>query len=138
MLAQRPREKPLDTSRLKKIDLFSGLDDDALERVAGMARETTADEGEKLVQQDAASDQLIAIEEGTVEVRSHDEKLATLGEGDVVGEAGLLKRGLRNADVVATGPVKAIFFTQDQVRALRRDLPDFDERLQRAMEDHGG
>ncbi len=128
----------MDTSRLKKIDLFSGLDDDALERVAGMARETTADEGEKLVQQDAASDQLIAIEEGTVEVRSHDEKLATLGEGDVVGEAGLLKRGLRNADVVATGPVKAIFFTQDQVRALRRDLPDFDERLQKAMEDHGG
>lgn len=128
----------MDTSRLKKIDLFSGLDDDALERVAAMARETTADEGEKLVQQDAASDQLIAIEEGTVEVRSRDEKLATLGEGDVVGEAGLLKRGLRNADVVATGPVKAIFFTQDQVRALRRDLPDFDERLQKAMEDHGG
>ena len=71
-------------------------------------------------------------------MRSHDEKLATLGEGDVVGEAGLLKRGLRNADVVATGKVKAIFFTQDQVRALRRDMPDFDERLQKAMEDHGG
>jgi CRP/FNR family transcriptional regulator, cyclic AMP receptor protein len=138
MRAQRRREEPLDTSRLKKIDLFSGLDDEALARVADMARETTADEGEKLVQQDAASDQLIAIEEGTVEVRSHDEKLATLGEGDVVGEAGLLKRGLRNADVVATAPVKAIFFTQDQVRALRRDMPDFDERLQKAMEDHGG
>ena len=128
----------MDTSRLKKIDLFSSLDDDALARIADMARETTADEGEKLVQQDEASDQLIAIEEGKVEVRSHDEKLATLGEGEVFGEAGLLKRGLRNADVVATSPVKAIFFTQDQVRALRRDLPDFDERLQRAMEDHGG
>ena len=128
----------MDTSRLKKIDLFSDLDDDALQRVADMARETTAEEGEKLVQQDAASDQLIAIEEGTVEVRSHDEKLATLGQGDVVGEAGLLKRGLRNADVVATEKVKAIFFTQDQVRALRRDMPDFDERLQKAMEEHGG
>ncbi len=128
----------MDTSRLKKIDLFSDLDDDALGRIADMARETTADEGEKLVQQDAASDQLIAIEEGTVEVRSHDEKIATLGQGDVVGEAGLLKRGLRNADVVATEPVKAIFFTQDQVRALRRDLPDFDDRLQKAMEAHGG
>ncbi len=103
-----------------------------------MARETTAEEGEKLVQQDAASDQLIAIEEGTVEVRSHDEKLATLSAGDVVGEAGLLKRGLRNADVVATEKVKAIFFTQDQVRALRRDMPDFDDRLQQAMEEHGG
>jgi CRP/FNR family transcriptional regulator, cyclic AMP receptor protein len=128
----------LDTSRLKKIDLFSDLDDDALQRIADMARETTAEEGERLVQQDAASDQLIAIEEGTVEVRSHDEKLATLGQGDVVGEAGLLKRGLRNADVVATAKVKAIFFTQDQVRALRRDLPNFDDRLQKAMEEHGG
>jgi CRP-like cAMP-binding protein len=128
----------LDTSRLKKIDLFSDLDDDALERIAGMAREKTADEGEKLVQQDAASDKLIAIEEGSVEVRSHDDKLATLGEGDVVGEAGLLKRGLRNADVVATGKVKAFFFTQDQVRSLRRDLPNFDERLQKEMEKHGG
>jgi len=128
----------LDTSRLKKIDLFSELDDEALERVAGMARETTAEEGEKLIQQDEASDQLIAIEEGTVEVRSHDEKLATLSQGDVVGEAGLLKRGLRNADVVATGSVKVLFFTQDQVRALRRDMPDFDERLQKSMEEHGG
>jgi CRP/FNR family transcriptional regulator, cyclic AMP receptor protein len=128
----------LDTSRLKKIDLFSDLDDDALQRIADMARETTAEEGERLVQQDAASDQLIAIEEGTVEVRSHDEKLATLGQGDVVGEAGLLKRGLRNADVVATAKVKAIFFTQDQVRSLRRDLPNFDDRLQKAMEEHGG
>ena len=35
----------MDTSRLKKIDLFSDLDDDALQRVADMARETTADEG---------------------------------------------------------------------------------------------
>ena len=128
----------MDTSRLKKIHLFSDLDDDALERIAGMARETTAEEGDKLVQQDAASDQLIAIEEGSVEVRSHDDKLATLGEGDVVGEAGLLKRGLRNADVVATGKVKAFFFTQDQVRSLRRDLPNFDERLQKEMEKHGG
>ena len=128
----------MDTSRLKKIDLFSDLDDDALARIADMARELTADEGDKLVQQDAASDQLIAIEEGKVEVRSHDEKLATLGEGDVVGEAGLLKRGLRNADVVAAGPVKALFFTQDQVRALRREVPGFDERLQKAMEEHGG
>lgn len=128
----------MDTSRLKKIDLFSDLDDDALERIADMAREYTAEEGDKLVQQDAASDQLIAIEEGSVEVRSHDDKLATLGAGDVVGEAGLLKRGLRNADVVAKEKVKVIFFTQDQVRALRRDLPNFSDRLQEQMEKHGG
>src|SRR4051812_49505783 len=93
-----------------------------------MARETTKNEGDKLVQQDAAPDQLIAIEEGSVEVRSHDDKLATLGAGDVVGEAGLLKRGLRNADVVATDKVKAIFFTQDQVRALRRGPPQLQQR----------
>ena len=128
----------MDTSRLKQIDLFSDLSQEALERIARMARETTAAPGEKLIQQDASVRPADRHRGGHRRGGSHDERLATLGKGDVVGEAGLLKRGLRNADVVAAEPVKAIFFTQDQVRTLRRDMPDLDERLQQAMEEHGG
>jgi len=128
----------LEPSRLKSIDLFADLSDDALERIAKMANETSIEAGETFVQEDSQPYQLFAIEEGSVEVRSHGETIAGLGQGDVVGESGLLKRGLRNADVVATEPVKAIFFTQDQVRALRRDMPDLDERLQEVMEARGG
>jgi len=37
-----------------------------------------------------------------------------------------------------TSRLKQIDLFSDQVRALRRDMPDLDERLQQAMEEHGG
>jgi CRP/FNR family transcriptional regulator, cyclic AMP receptor protein len=128
----------MDPSRLKRIDLFSSVPEDQLERFAGMADETSVQEGEELVRAGTWPYQLFAIEEGTLEVRRDGETIATLGEGDVVGETGVVKRGLRNASVVATSPVRAIFFTQDQVRLMRRALPDLDERLQSILEERSG
>jgi CRP/FNR family transcriptional regulator, cyclic AMP receptor protein len=128
----------MDPSRLKRIDLFSSVPEDQLERFAGMANETSVPEGEELVRAGTWPYQLFAIEEGTLEVRRDGETIATLGEGDVVGETGVVKRGLRNASVVATSPVRAIFFTQDQVKQMRRALPDLDERLQSILEERGG
>jgi CRP/FNR family transcriptional regulator, cyclic AMP receptor protein len=125
----------MDISRLKKIDLFAEMPDDALERFAGMADETSIKEGEELARSGTWPYQLFAIEDGEVEVRRDGNAVAKLGPGDVVGETGVVKRGLRNADVVATSPVKAIFFTQDQVKKMRKDLPDLDDRLNRLLEE---
>jgi CRP/FNR family transcriptional regulator, cyclic AMP receptor protein len=124
----------MDPDRLRKIELFSSMPDDQLERFANMADETTIEEGEQLVRAGTWPYQLFAIEEGSVEVQRDGDTIATLGEGDVVGETGVVKRGLRNASVVATSPVRAIFFTQDQVKAMRRDLPDLDDRLHEILE----
>ena len=44
-------------------------------------------------------------------------------------------RGLRNADVVAKDDVKAIFFTQDRVKQMRRDNPDVAEKLDQIVEE---
>ena len=125
----------MDTERLKQIDLFASVPDDALEQYAAMAEETSIDEGEELARSGTWPYQLFAIEDGNVEVRRDGETVATLGPGDVVGETGVVKRGLRNADVVATSPVKALFFTQDQVKKMRKDLPDLDDRLHQLLEE---
>jgi CRP/FNR family cyclic AMP-dependent transcriptional regulator len=125
----------MDPSRLKQIDLFSPIPDEALQRYADMAEETSIQEGEQLARAGTWPYQLFAIEEGSVEVRRDGDTVATLGPGDVVGETGLVKRGLRNADVVATSPVKAIFFTQDQMKQMRKDLPDLDDRLHQLLEE---
>jgi CRP/FNR family cyclic AMP-dependent transcriptional regulator len=125
----------MDPSRLKQIELFSPMPDDALQRYADMAEETSIKEGEELARAGTWPYQLFAIEEGTVEVQRDGDTVATLGAGDVVGETGLVKRGLRNADVVATSPVKAIFFTQDQMKQMRKDLPDLDDRLHQLLEE---
>jgi CRP/FNR family transcriptional regulator, cyclic AMP receptor protein len=125
----------LDKSRLKAIEVFRSLSDDELERLATLADEAAADEGDVIVRAGTWPYQLFAIEEGRAEVRRNGETIAELGAGDVVGETGVMKRGLRNADVVARTPVRVIFFSQDQVRKLRRDMPDLERRLQSLLEE---
>jgi CRP/FNR family transcriptional regulator, cyclic AMP receptor protein len=125
----------MDADRLKNIQLFAEIPDDVLEQFAQTAGETSIEEGEELARAGTWPYQLFAIEEGEVEIRRNGDSVATLGAGDVVGETGVVKRGLRNADVVATSPVKAIFFTHDQVKRMRKDLPDLDDRLHQLLEE---
>jgi CRP/FNR family transcriptional regulator, cyclic AMP receptor protein len=129
------REGYVDSERLKKLDVFSSLPDEELDRVAGIAGEVSIEEGEDLVRAGTQPYQLFAIEEGTVEVKRDGETLATIGPGEVVGERGIVKRGLRNASAVATEPVKAIFLTADQMRKLRRDHPEVEKRLSSILEE---
>lgn len=125
----------MDASRLKQIDLFKDLPDDALELLAGRAQEAGADEGDVLIKAGAFADQLLAIEDGSVEVQRKDEVVAKLGPGDVIGEAGVVKHELRNATVVATSPVKAITIAHSDIKQVRREHPDFDERIKAVTED---
>jgi CRP/FNR family transcriptional regulator, cyclic AMP receptor protein len=127
----------VDAERLKKLDLFSSLSDEELDEVANAAEETTVDEGESVVRKGTEPYQLFVIEEGSAEVQRDDDVVAKLGEGDVVGEMGAIQRGLRNATVLATSKVKVIYFTQSQVKQLRKDIPDLDERLQKILEERG-
>jgi CRP/FNR family cyclic AMP-dependent transcriptional regulator len=120
----------ISTDRVRAIDVFADLSEDGLEEVARLARERDYDEGSDLLHQEDWPEDLLALEEGTVEVRRGDEVVATLEPGCVVGERGVLRRALRNADVVAATPVKVLFFHRNKITTLRRDVPEIDERLQ--------
>ena len=127
----------MDPQRLKLIELFAALPDDALERLAAVAQEATMDEGSEVVRKGTWAYQLFALEEGSVDVVRDGETLATLHAGDVVGETGAVKRALRNATAVATAPLRVIFFIQADVDRLRREIPDLDERLQALLRERG-
>lgn len=124
--------------RIKTIDAFQGLSDDDLERVASLARPRDYEPGDEILRQDEWPEDLLAIEEGTVEVRRDGEVLAELGDGCVVGERGVIRRSLRNADVVAATPVKALFFHLNKVRSLRKDVPELDDKLQAIADQREG
>lgn len=124
----------MDSARLKEMDLFSSLSEDDLESLANVAHEAGFDAGEQVVQAGTWAYQLFAIEAGTVEVQRKGETVATLEAGDVVGETGVVRRGLRNATVVATVPVRAIFFTQADIGRLSKSIPDLDQRLEAILE----
>ena len=128
----------MEAARLKKIDVFSSSSDEELEQLAAAADESSIEEGDTIVRAGTWPYQLFAIEQGSAEVRRDGETVAELGEGDVVGETGVLNRGLRNADVVATSPVQVVFFTHSQVKQIRKEMPDLGERLESLSQERGG
>jgi CRP-like cAMP-binding protein len=123
-------ETSITPDRVRAIDVFSGLSDEELRQVAALAREHTFEPGKELIHHDDWPDDMLALEDGEVEVRRDGDVVATLKAGCVVGERGVLRRALRNADVVAKTEVRALYFHRNKVRTLRADVPEIDDRLQ--------
>ena len=111
----------IDTNRLTAIPLFSDLSSEEANRLAAFATETSAAEGQILMKQGDYSTELIAIEEGTADVLKDGEKVASLKEGDLIGEMGLLQREPRNADVIATSPMRLLKLTHWEIRRMSED-----------------
>ncbi|MBV8953234.1 MAG: cyclic nucleotide-binding domain-containing protein [Solirubrobacterales bacterium] len=120
----------MDENRLKAIPLFSQLSDAEAHRLSAFATETSLAEGQIMMKQGDYSTELIAIEEGTADVLRDGQRIASLGPGDLIGEMGLLSREPRNADVVATSPMRVIKLTHWEIRRMSEDTI---ERIQRII-----
>ncbi len=114
----------MDPNRLKEITIFSHLSDEEAKRLAAFATETSVAEGQILMKQGDYSTELIAIQEGTADVIQDGEKVASLKDGDVIGEMGLLEREPRNADVIATSPMRVMKLTHWEIRRMSDETLD--------------
>ena len=122
----------MDPNRLTAIPIFSDLGPEEAKRLATFATETSVAEGQILMKQGDYSTELIAIEEGTADVIRDGEKVASVGKGDLIGEMGLLDRRPRNADVIATSPMRVMKLTHWEIRRMSQDTVD---RIQKTIED---
>ena len=111
----------MDPSRLTAIPIFSELSAEEAKRLAAFASETSAAEGQMLMKEGDYSVELIAIEEGTADVLQGGHTIASLGPGDLIGEMGLLERRPRNADVIASSPMRLIKLTHWEIRRMSED-----------------
>jgi CRP-like cAMP-binding protein len=108
----------MDPSHLTAIPIFSEISTEEAERLAAFATETSAADGQILMKEGDYSTELIAIEEGTADVIQGGKKIASLKPGDLIGEMGLLEREPRNADVIATSPMRLIKLTHWEIRRM--------------------
>ncbi len=49
------------------------------------------------------------------------QRIASLGPGDLIGEMGLLARKPRNADVIASSPMRVVKLTHWELRRMSED-----------------
>jgi CRP/FNR family cyclic AMP-dependent transcriptional regulator len=125
-------EKALDANRLKSLPLFESVSDDDLAQLAPFVSEVSVSEGKHLVDEGDYAYNLMAIEEGTADVRRGDETVAQLGPGDFFGEVGLLDTEKRTATVIATAPMRLITLDRWDMKRLEKSAPAAVEQIRAA------
>jgi len=130
----------MDPNRLKAIPLFSQLSDEEAKRLSAFATETSAAEGQILMKQGDYAVELIAIEEGTADIIQDGKKIASLGPGDLIGEMALFNHEPRNADAIATSPMRLLKLTHWEIRRMSDETVErirevVDQRAQAGVSD---
>ena len=90
---------------LGRVQLFTELSKDELERIAALCQPRVYQKGEPIVSEGETSRELFIISRGTVEVslltQGTTKPLVNLGTGQIFGEMALVDRGARSATVTA-------------------------------------
>jgi CRP-like cAMP-binding protein len=87
---------------IKKVPLFSGLDDRELQEIAGQMRERRFAAGDTVTQEGAGGAGFFVVESGEAEVEVAGEVRGTIASGDYFGEIALLTGSDRTATIKAT------------------------------------
>ncbi len=89
---------------LRRLDLFDGLRDEQIERIATLMRDRTCASGEDVTVQ-PSGDRIYVIKKGRVRVHSGEMAVAVLGPGQIFGTSSLFGAAVTRQRVVATEEV---------------------------------
>jgi len=109
--------------KVRGIPLFAGLDDEALEHVAGLFSEVEAPAGQVIVEHGHAGSGMFLLEEGTVSVELPGGPVE-LGPGEFFGELSILADDVpRTARVRSSTPIRALVIGRPDFAHLLEEQP---------------
>jgi len=94
--------------QLRRVPLFQGMTDRALEALAGLADEVAFAPGDQIVGEGEDGDAFYLILDGRATVRRGVQLVRELGPGDFFGEISLVDGRPRTASIRTTGSVRAV------------------------------
>ena len=109
---------------LRKVPLFSGLADGALERLSREFKERTFPAGTEVKREGAPGAAFFVIAEGEATVTVGGEERAKLGPGDYFGEMALIEEAPRSATIVADTDLRCFGLTPWEFRPFVERHPE--------------
>jgi CRP/FNR family cyclic AMP-dependent transcriptional regulator len=95
--------------KLLKVPMCKGLSADEAKELASIALEASSKKGATLFKEGDAGTTIVVVLEGTVDINKSGQSLASIGEGNVLGEMSLLgEGGKRTATAVAMTDVSLL------------------------------
>jgi cytochrome P450 len=120
--------------RLRDLELFRECDDDDLGRVAALAHgEVRFEAGDVLYREGDPARDCYVIVEGEADVTVAGRFVGSVGEGESVGEMGLLEGSPRTATVVARSPVTVQLIEAESFDRLLDEAPSVTRALLRQV-----
>jgi CRP-like cAMP-binding protein len=123
-------------AKLETYPAFAQCSHDDLVALAKAGSRFSVPAGWSFVQEGVPSDACYVIMEGSAKVYRDRAPIATLGEGDVVGEMTLLAGGQRRASVTSVTPVRGLRIENDVLTQLLDARPHLREALDAVYRSH--
>jgi small-conductance mechanosensitive channel/CRP-like cAMP-binding protein len=119
---------------LRRLEVFAGLEDHEIERLAHSLAHAPFAPGEIITRQGAEAEWLYLIQQGTADVLverpgSEASKVAELGPGTFFGEMGLMTGETRAATVIARTPVESYRLGREAFREVLEARPEIAQGL---------
>ncbi len=108
---------------LRRVPLFSGMTDRALQAIAELASDIDFADGAYVTTEGEAGDAFYLLLEGGLQVTQRGAAIRDLGPGDFIGEISLIDGRPRSATAVAVGPVRALVIARHEFTDLMDRFP---------------
>jgi CRP/FNR family cyclic AMP-dependent transcriptional regulator len=106
------------TELLKRVPIFSDLDDKELGRIAASMKQRTFGAGDTVTSEGQTGVGFFVIEEGEATVTVGGDERRRLGPGDYFGEVALLNESARTATITAESDLRCYGLTSWEFRPL--------------------
>jgi len=118
---------------LRTVPLFARCSKSELLAIAAEADELDVPAGRALAVEGQSGREFVVIVSGDAEVRKQGRLVATLHDGDFLGEIALLTGLPRTATVTSTTPCHVLILTDRAFRRVTAAMPSVNEKIMRAL-----
>jgi CRP/FNR family transcriptional regulator, cyclic AMP receptor protein len=121
------------TRRLSEVALFRHCTPKELAGLASITDQAVLETGQVLCRQGEVATAAFVIDDGEAGVKVGEQVIGAVGEGEIVGEMGLLDYRPRSATVVARTPMKVYVIDARRFESVLEDTPTLARNLLREL-----